>query len=66
MAAGGVRGAGGVTEPVQTSTSPIGQLCQLWPCRDSEESWGAWPGVRCVGGCYLESVLVTFGKGIWV
>lgn len=45
MAAGGVCGAGGVTEPAQTSTSPIGQLCQLWPCRDSEDSWGAWPGV---------------------
>lgn len=43
MAAGGVCGAGGV-KPVQTSTSSIGQLCQLWSCWDREDNWGAWPG----------------------
>lgn len=38
MAAGGVCRTGGVTEPVQTAMSPIGQLCQLWSCRDREDS----------------------------
>lgn len=38
MAAGGVCGAGGVTEPEQAAMSPTGQLCQLWSCRDKEVS----------------------------
>lgn len=69
MAAGGVCGAGGVTEPAQMSTSPTGQLCQLWPCGDRKGSWGAQPEVGlgpcvCVVGVYLESVLGTVGRGI--
>lgn len=65
MAAGGV---GGVTEPAQTSSSPIGQLFQLWPCKHREDIWGTGSGVR-LGlwgeGCYLESLFwVQSGKGI--
>ena len=54
VAAGGVCGAGGVTEPTQPSSSPTDQLCQLGPCGDREGGCGAQLGVKlepCVCVC---------------